>query len=331
MARLSKKNEELLRAVQRQSARQQVARQSASKLKASQTVQQAGTSKDALQTGTSQAAEQHDANQNTQQLNASQNAQQIDVNQYAEQQGTQSGSMQGQQNRSLERNNSAVGLGVDLVEIERMEKAIARTPRILERVFTSNEREYAWSKTRPATHYAAFFAAREAVTKALGTGFAGINYSDVEIVHDDRGKPEVLLHGNAQAIADEQGVVEIQISLSHTHQMAVASAVAIKALSSPPKHEVLDPMEELTRQFKELRSLLDDIGISEPDATEKAKESSEEPKAEEEAEAVLEAESAEDDAEAEDPSLCTEQEATETPVEHKTTPSEEADEEQEDR
>lgn len=165
------------------------------------------------------------------------------------------------QNQQAPRNASAVGLGVDLVDIDRMEKALERTPRIAERVFTSSEREYAWSKARPAVHYAAFFAAREAVGKALGTGFAGIGFADVEVAHDENGKPEVLLHNNAQELADKQGIVEIQISLSHTHQMAVASAVAIKAQSPPPKNEYVDPMEELSRQFKELRSMLDDIGV----------------------------------------------------------------------
>jgi holo-[acyl-carrier protein] synthase len=143
-----------------------------------------------------------------------------------------------------------------------MERAIERTPRILERVFTSGEREYAWAKARPAVSYALFFAAREAVLKALGCGFAGVQYNDVEITHDSKGKPEVVLHGNARQIAEEQGVVEIQISLSHTHQMAVASAVTIKAQSRPRKVVPLDPMAELTRQFKELRSMLDDLGVS---------------------------------------------------------------------
>ena len=157
---------------------------------------------------------------------------------------------------------SAVGLGVDLLEIDRMERAIERTPRILERLFTSGEREYAWSKARPAVQYATFFAAREAVLKALGSGFAGIGYTDVEITHDAKGKPEVVLHGEALALAEQQGVIEIQISLSHTHQMAVASAVAIKEQSSPRKSTEVDPMDELARQFKELRSMLDDLGVS---------------------------------------------------------------------
>ena len=162
--------------------------------------------------------------------------------------------------------DSTVGIGVDLLEIERMERAIERTPRILQRVFTSNEREYAWSKTKPALHYASFFAAREAVLKALGCGFNGVGFQEVEIVHDEKGKPEVVLHGNAEALAREQGIVEIQISLSHTHTMVVASAVLIKATSSPRKVEVLSPLEELARQFKELRSLLDGLGVDTTDA-----------------------------------------------------------------
>ena len=214
MARLTKKNEELFKAVQRQAVREQ-GNSSAPEI-------QAG-SEEALRTDT-----------------------ETDID--AETGATQQ--------------TSAVGLGVDLVEIERMECALKRTPRILERVFTSGEREYAWSKTRPAVHYATFFAAREAVLKALGCGFAGINYSDVEITHDERGKPEVLLHGNASVVAKQQGVVEIQISLSHTHQMAVASAVAIKEQSSSRKVEFKGPMEELARQFRELRSILDDLGVS---------------------------------------------------------------------
>lgn len=158
--------------------------------------------------------------------------------------------------------HATVGVGVDLLEIARMERAIERTPRILMRVFTSAEREFAWSKTRPAAHYAAFFAAREAVLKALGQGFAGIAYQDVEVTHDSKGKPGIVLRGKALALAQQLGVVDVQISLSHTHQMAVASAVAIKALSSPQKTDFLSPMEELAIRFKELRSLLDDLGMS---------------------------------------------------------------------
>ncbi|MDR2672315.1 MAG: holo-ACP synthase [Coriobacteriales bacterium] len=154
---------------------------------------------------------------------------------------------------------SGVGLGVDIIEIDRMQRAIERTPRILQRVFSSGEREYAWSKSRPASHYALFFAAKEAVLKALGTGFTGMRFTDVEVAHDDKGKPIALLHGNVQAEATSQGIVEIQLSLSHTHQVGVASAVAIKDTSRPVEPLRLDPQTELSRQFKELRAILDSL------------------------------------------------------------------------
>jgi holo-[acyl-carrier protein] synthase len=226
VARLLKKNEELLRAVQRQVARE---RGSASPTRAATADPAERTSVNPAEGTSSDATPDVPAG-------PAQNA-------------------------------SAVGLGVDLLEIDRMERAIARTPRILERVFTSGEREYAWSRARPAVHYATFFAAREAVLKALGSGFAGVNYADVEITHTESGKPEVLLHGKASALAEEQGITEVQVSLSHTHQMAVASAVAIKAQSAPPKTEATDPLEELARQFKELRVMLDDLGVNTAEAT----------------------------------------------------------------
>ena len=154
---------------------------------------------------------------------------------------------------------SLAGLGVDIVEIERMEKAIARTPRLVQRVFSEDERSYAKSKTRPAVHYALFFAAKEAVLKSLGTGFAGMRFTDVEVNHDRFGKPLVVLRGHAQEVAREQGVIEVQLSLSYTHQVGVASAVAIKEEHRPRVEERYDPHEELARQFKEMRSMLDDM------------------------------------------------------------------------
>jgi holo-[acyl-carrier protein] synthase len=151
------------------------------------------------------------------------------------------------------------GLGVDIIEIERMEKALVRTPRIATRIFSERERSYAQGKARPAVHFALFFAAKEAVLKALGTGFAGMAFTDVEVDHDRFGRPIPLLHGHAQEIAEAQGVVEIQLSLSYTHTVGVASAVAIKEQDRPHKDEKVDPRVELTRQFKEMRALLDDM------------------------------------------------------------------------
>ncbi|MDR2714102.1 MAG: holo-ACP synthase [Coriobacteriales bacterium] len=155
--------------------------------------------------------------------------------------------------------STLAGLGVDIIEIDRMERAIERTPRIVQRIFSDEERAYAQAKAHPATHFALFFAAKEAVLKALGTGFSGMRFTDVEVVHDRHGKPLAVLHGHAQEVADNQGVVEVQLSLSYTHQVGVASAVAIKEEHRPRKEENLDPREELTRQFKEMRAMLDDM------------------------------------------------------------------------
>ena len=154
---------------------------------------------------------------------------------------------------------SVAGLGVDIIEIERMERALTRTPRMLQRIFSEQEREYAKSKSRPFAHYALFFAAKEAVLKALGTGFAGMNFTDVEVGHDRFGRPIPLLHGNAAELAKRQGIVELQLSLSYSHSVGVASAVAIKEQDRPRKDEKLDPRVELARQFKEMRAMLDDM------------------------------------------------------------------------
>ncbi|MDR2108381.1 MAG: holo-ACP synthase [Coriobacteriales bacterium] len=154
---------------------------------------------------------------------------------------------------------SQAGLGVDIIEIARMERILQRTPRFAQRVFSEEERRYANSKANPAAHYALFFAAREAVLKALGRGFAGIGYADVEVSHDRFGRPVPLLHGAAAALAVEEDVVEVQLSLSYTHQVGVASAVAIKASDRPRLDKRHDPMEEISAQFKEMRALLDDM------------------------------------------------------------------------
>lgn len=153
-----------------------------------------------------------------------------------------------------------VGLGVDIVEIERMRAILARTKSFARRVFSEDERSYCDKTANPATHYAMRFAAKEAVVKALGTGFSGgIGVRDIEVVRDKKGKPSVVLTGRAAEIAAEQGVREISISLSYTHTEAVACAMAIteNAMKSAEKRK--DPMEELARQFKETRGILDEL------------------------------------------------------------------------
>jgi holo-[acyl-carrier protein] synthase len=119
--------------------------------------------------------------------------------------------------------------GVDLVEISRIERALARHgDRLLARVFTQTEVLYC--RGRPP-ELAARFAAKEAVSKALGVGMRmmsrdGIDWHDAEIVGDMRGKPLVRLHGRAAERADELGLTEWAVSLSHTREYAVAFVVA---------------------------------------------------------------------------------------------------------
>ena len=165
-----------------------------------------------------------------------------------------------------------VGLGIDLVQIERMEQILARTPSFARKVFSEAERAYCDATSSPATHYATRFAAKEAVLKALGTGFSfGIHPRDIEVVRHPTGRPTAKLSRHAEEIAKELHVVELPISLSYTHTEAVACAMAITEDSVRARLERVDPMEELSKQFKELRGMLDEAGKpakSEPQSAE---------------------------------------------------------------
>lgn len=154
-----------------------------------------------------------------------------------------------------------LGLGVDIVEIDRMRDALARTPRLRERCFSEEERAYADSRNRPEIHYALRFAAKEAVLKALGTGFSGMRFTDVAVVRDERGRPVPRLSGRAQEVAEELGVAEMHLSLSYTHTTAVASAVAIgRGVPSPPAEPTLE--EKMAAAFRDMKGFLGQIESS---------------------------------------------------------------------
>lgn len=159
------------------------------------------------------------------------------------------------------------GLGVDIVEIERMKAALLRTPRLRERLFSAEETAYCDKRSRPEVHYALRFAAKEAVLKALGTGFSGMRFRDVEVVREANGRPVPKLSGAAAARAEELGVIEMHLSLSFTHSTAVASAVAITAEVQPKHEERLDPKAELARSFKQARAILDEESPATGNAT----------------------------------------------------------------
>jgi holo-[acyl-carrier protein] synthase len=117
-------------------------------------------------------------------------------------------------------------VGIDLVEVPRIREAIRRYgDRFISRVFTPWEIQYCYSKINPELSFAARFAVKEAVFKAIGTGFAdGVKWTSVEVVNDRRGQPEVRL---GQGIKKHIGEKRIIISLSHTREYAVASAILV--------------------------------------------------------------------------------------------------------
>jgi holo-[acyl-carrier protein] synthase len=122
------------------------------------------------------------------------------------------------------------GIGIDVVENDRISDAIRRHgQRFLDRVFHSSEIDYCRSMADPTPHFAARFAAKEAVSKAFGTGFAQpVGWRDIEIRRRASGEPFVILHGGAADLAKQLGISTILVSLSHTKNCAVANALLMK-------------------------------------------------------------------------------------------------------
>ena len=116
--------------------------------------------------------------------------------------------------------------GIDIIEVARMERGVARHgQRFLNRFFTPQEQAHCQGR---AASLAGRFAVKEAVGKALGTGIGDVRWLEVEVVCDERGRPELVLHGAARQLADELGLTHWSISLSHTTTHAVGLAVALK-------------------------------------------------------------------------------------------------------
>jgi holo-[acyl-carrier protein] synthase len=119
-----------------------------------------------------------------------------------------------------------VGIGCDLVAVERLERAIARHPGIVERLFTPAEVAFARARRAFGATLAARLAAKEACLKALGTGLSGCRWRDVEVVARDGGRPGLRLEGGAAAAAVRLGVRRWHVSLSHVGAYALAQVVA---------------------------------------------------------------------------------------------------------
>ena len=124
---------------------------------------------------------------------------------------------------------NVIGLGTDIIECLRIAKMIEKHGELfLNRVYTKNEIAYCSSRKSANQSYAGRWAVKEAVLKAMGTGWSrGIRWKDIEVVTDLSGKPHIAIHGVAQEICDELGITDVLISLSHCRSHATATAIAV--------------------------------------------------------------------------------------------------------
>jgi holo-[acyl-carrier protein] synthase len=139
-----------------------------------------------------------------------------------------------------------VAVGTDIIEIARIERALAEFgERFLKRVYTERERErYRYR----ISELAARFAAKEATSKALGTGIRGIHWREMEILPNRRGKPVLVLHGQAAERAKQLGLTDFSVSLTHSRSDAMAFVVAVKGIQvgTPLPEEHLDQIDRVT-------------------------------------------------------------------------------------
>ena len=108
-----------------------------------------------------------------------------------------------------------------------MRTALDRTPTLRRRLFTDGEQAYCDRRRDPTERYAARFAAKEAVLKAMGVGVGACKMREIEVVRAPSGAPSVLLHGGAEQLAKERGILGWRLTMTHTHRVAEAIAVAL--------------------------------------------------------------------------------------------------------
>ena len=118
-------------------------------------------------------------------------------------------------------------IGIDIIEIERIKQAINKNPRFLNKMFTDNEIEYFKLNGFRYESIAGNFAAKEAISKALGTGIRDFKFKDIEILRNELGKPIVKTYNNLNSICIKYNVTDIKVSISHCKDYAVANAVTI--------------------------------------------------------------------------------------------------------
>ena len=123
-----------------------------------------------------------------------------------------------------------VAIGIDIIEVARIREVLSRTPSVAQRVFTAAEREYCDSRGAvSAQHYAARFAAKEAMLKALHTGWrGGIGWQDVEVAAHDSGAPYLMMHGVVKDLFAASSATIAHLSMSHTSEHAIAQVILEK-------------------------------------------------------------------------------------------------------
>lgn len=134
--------------------------------------------------------------------------------------------------RTVERvflETSRISIGIDVVDIDRFEEVIKRRPRFAEKYFHEEELKVLEKKKNFVRHLAGRFAAKEAVVKAMGTGFCGFSLKEILILSDNKGRPVVRITGKALEVCESLGIREFAVSISFSKNNAVASCVALKA------------------------------------------------------------------------------------------------------
>ena len=130
----------------------------------------------------------------------------------------------------------SIRVGLDVLPVARMARLARENPGIQETIFTGLELRYCLGKRRSLEHLAARFAAKEAVLKALGSGLGQrMRWTDVEIVNGVLGRPMVRLYGEVEAFAERRGLVDLDVSMSHTSELAMAQALVVCREPSPPR------------------------------------------------------------------------------------------------
>lgn len=121
------------------------------------------------------------------------------------------------------------GIGNDIIEVDRIKRLLDKDDTFINKVYTESEIQYCRSKKNAAESFAARFAAKEAMFKAMGTGWRGeMTFRDIEVLNDSLGKPKVIVSGAVKAFITENHIGPIHLSLSHVKQMAIANIILEK-------------------------------------------------------------------------------------------------------